>query len=124
MLSPTVLKYRNCPRNPHFVNRLFATANSHPLSRRRVFCYQRSPLATAILPQFAHSELRPGRVVSEPQEGERREKSNATPVSSYSHRNDCTVSCHRAVREVCMSWKTRKIRSRMFWSTSKSQRAH
>jgi len=81
MLSPTLLKYRHCTSNSHFVNRLFATANSHPLSHRRVFRYQRSPLATAILPQFAHSALRPGRVVSGPQEAERREKSNATSVS-------------------------------------------
>ena len=38
------------------------------------------PRVTAIVPQFAHSELRPGRVVSGIQQAERREKSEATPV--------------------------------------------
>jgi len=38
------------------------------------------PRVTAIVPQFAHSELRPGRVVSGTQQAERREKSEATPV--------------------------------------------
>src|SRR4029077_1532486 len=35
------------------------------------------PRVTAIVPQFAHSELRPGRVVSGTQQAERREKSEA-----------------------------------------------
>jgi hypothetical protein len=74
-----------------------------------------------ISPRFAHSESVPGTCRGGSRETERRERSNARRFHN-SERNDCTVSCHKAVDGVGMSWKTRVNRVADFLVDFESKR--
>jgi len=51
-----------------------------PITGCRIFDYQRGPLVPAILPQFAHFEVRPGRALERDSRGGTTRKISRAPV--------------------------------------------